>query len=146
MKEQRWHLTEIVQKIQEDMKKLVKGFSDGDIAAYAMGMWVPAADVVETAEEVHVIVELPGVAAEAVDVSLTGNELKVHGTPPGRGDQESGRFHLAERRHGPFSRTFVLPATVDPQQVRAKVNGGLLEITFDKKPESRAQQIKVEVK
>ena len=146
MKDIRWNLSEIAQKIQDDVKKLVKGFSDGDVAAYAMGMWVPMADIVENSEEVHILVDLPGISAQEVEVTLTGTELKVHGSSPEKGELESAKFHLAERRHGPFSRTFSITASVDPKQVSAKVHDGLLEVVFPKKPESKAQQIKVEVK
>ncbi|MHC4778819.1 MAG: Hsp20/alpha crystallin family protein [Planctomycetota bacterium] len=145
MKENRWHLSEVVQKIQEDVKKLVKGFSDGDIAAYAMGMWVPNADIVETAQEIKVLVDLPGISADAVDVTLAGSELKVHGRHAEE-DMEGVKVHLAERRRGAFSRTFSLPASVDPKQVDATVKDGLLEVTFPKKPESQPNEIKVEVK
>ena len=145
MKGHSWNLSEMVQKIQEDVKKLVKGFSEGDIAAYAMGQWVPRADILETAEEVRILIDLPGISPEEVDVTLTGNELKIHGEKSRR-EEEEFRFHLAERRHGAFSRTFPLPASVDPQAVAATVRDGLLTIAFPKKPESRAREIKVEVK
>ncbi|MHC4601524.1 MAG: Hsp20/alpha crystallin family protein [Planctomycetota bacterium] len=144
MKDLRWNLSEMVQKIQEDVKKLVKGFSEGDIAAYAMGQWIPRADVLETPDEVRILVDLPGIAPSDVDVTLTGNELKVHGEKS-KQEEEDFRFHLNERRHGAFSRTFPLPASVDPQHVAATVRDGLLTITFPKKPESRAREIKVEV-
>ncbi|MCU0723190.1 MAG: Hsp20/alpha crystallin family protein, partial [Planctomycetes bacterium] len=106
MSEIRLNIGEIVQKIQEDVKRLVKGFSDMDVAAYAMGQWVPAADVLEGRAEFRILVDLPGVAPDKVEVTLQNDQVKVSGEKTSGGDGEGFKAHLSERRTGAFNRTF----------------------------------------
>ncbi|MHC5036935.1 MAG: Hsp20/alpha crystallin family protein [Planctomycetota bacterium] len=146
MKDMPINLSEMIHKIQDDVKRLVKGFSDIDLAAYAMGHWVPHADMVEGKGEVRVLVDLPGISVEGVDVTLMGSELKIEGEKPARIDVEGYAPLLAERRTGRFSRKFALPFTVDPYGVSASMQNGLLEIRLPKVSASAEQEVKVEVK
>jgi len=146
MKELRINLSEMAHKIQEDVKNLVKGFSEMDIAAYAMGRWIPQADVFEGKEEIRILIDLPGLAPGRVEVSLTGNQLKVAGEKPALETSEGFRPMQTERRAGSFSRTFILHVMVDPDRVSASLKDGMLDIHLPKRPESVEREIKVEVK
>jgi HSP20 family protein len=48
-----------------------------------------------------------------------------------------------ERRYGSFVRSFTLPATVDTENIQAQTEHGVLELTLNKKPESKPKQIQV---
>ncbi|MHC4780957.1 MAG: Hsp20/alpha crystallin family protein [Planctomycetota bacterium] len=146
MKEIRINLSEMAQKIHDDVKNLVKGFSDMDLAAYAMGQWVPRADLFKGKTEIRLFLDLPGIESGSVDVSLTGNELKVSGNKDLPVDVEGFQSRLAERRCGAFSRTFPLPAAVDPESVSASLRNGRLDIVLAKKADSVEREIKVDVK
>ena len=50
-----------------------------------------------------------------------------------------------ERQYGSFTRSFTLPSSVDPHQVSADYNQGVLKITLAKKAEAKPKQIKVNV-
>jgi HSP20 family protein len=54
-------------------------------------------------------------------------------------------FRRVERQYGSFTRSFTLPSSVDPGQVRADYNKGVLKITLAKKAEAKPKQIKVNV-
>jgi HSP20 family protein len=94
--------------------------------------WSPATDVVETATEIVVTVELAGVDHEELDVLLFEDALIVDGErrlPPAHA---AGVFHVAEIQQGQFHLEIPLPATIDPDQVDARYERGLLEMRFIK--------------
>ncbi|MFN8636538.1 MAG: Hsp20/alpha crystallin family protein [Chloroflexota bacterium] len=94
--------------------------------------WRPATDVVETANEVIVLVELPGVDHEQLDVLLYEDAVIVEGERrlPAHA---SGVFHAAEIRQGPVRLELPLPASIDPEQVDARYERGLLEMRLMKR-------------
>ena len=107
--------------------------------------WRPATDVLETTSEVVVTVELAGVDHEQLDVLLFEDALIVDGErrlPP---VQAAGVFHAAEIRQGQFHLEIRLPASIDPDQIDARYERGLLEMRFLKRavPEGSAVSIPI---
>ena len=95
--------------------------------------WRPPTDVVETTSEVVVTGELAGVDHEQLDVLLFEDALIVDGErrlPPAHA---AGVFHAAEIRQGQFHLEIRLPASIDPDQVDARYERGLLEMRFVKR-------------
>ncbi|MBS0202784.1 MAG: Hsp20/alpha crystallin family protein [Planctomycetes bacterium] len=92
----------------------------------------PAIDVVELDSEVVVLVDLPGVSAEAVQLSLVGNMLTVKAARSGCDFPESTRRHVFERTVTEFERAIPLPAAVDLDEIRAETRDGLLTVTIRK--------------
>jgi HSP20 family protein len=108
------------------------------------GTLAPRIDVSETAKEMRLTVELPGVAEKDIDVSLSGNELTIKGEKKSdqeeKKDQAEGRvFHRVERSFGAFQRTMTVPFDVEPDKVSAQFKDGVLTITLPK-PEGAAEQ------
>jgi HSP20 family protein len=94
--------------------------------------WRPPADVVETANEVIVLVELAGVDHEQLDVLLFEDALIVEGERrlPAHA---AGVYHAAEIRQGQVRLELPLPAPIDPEQVDARYERGLLEMRLVKR-------------
>ncbi len=94
--------------------------------------WRPATDVVETASEVIVLVELAGVDHEQLDVLLFEDALIVEGERrlPA---YAAGVYHAAEIRQGQIRLELPLPASIDPEQVDARYERGLLEMRLGKR-------------
>ena len=94
--------------------------------------WRPPADVVETASEVIVLVELAGVDHEPLDVLLFEDALIVEGERrlPA---YPAGVYHTAEIRQGQVRLELPLPAPIDPEQVDARYERGLLEMRLVKR-------------
>lgn len=74
--------------------------------------WQPPADIYETEEFVWVIIALPGVAMEFVDVHLRANCLNVRGNRPLPMEAQRGAIHRLELPHGEFQRRIELPPFV----------------------------------
>ena len=105
--------------------------------------WIPACDVCEDRDTVTISVELPGVRPEDVKLTVENNVLTVRGEKreETRSDQE--QTHRAERAYGWFERAFALPSTVDPEQIEARYENGILRITIRKAERARPREIPV---
>jgi HSP20 family protein len=107
--------------------------------------WRPATDVLETTSEVVVTVELAGVDHEQLDVLLFEDALIVDGErrlPPAHA---AGVFHAAEIRQGQFHLEIRLPASIDPDQVDARYEHGLLEMRFLKRAAPKGSPISIPI-
>jgi HSP20 family protein len=103
-------------------------------AGFGMGpsFWRPPTDVVETASEVIVLVELAGIDHDQLDVLLFEDALIVEGERrlPA---YAAGVYHAAEIRQGQVRLELPLPAPIDPEQVDARYERGLLEMRLVKR-------------
>jgi HSP20 family protein len=96
-------------------------------------VWTPLADLLETAQAIVALVELPGVTAEQVVVEIADGDLIVRGERPYAHDEPEAAYHVVERAHGAFARRFPLPAGVDGAAVTASLRDGLLTVTVPKR-------------
>ncbi|HHP50931.1 MAG TPA: Hsp20/alpha crystallin family protein [Moorella mulderi] len=106
----------------------------------------PPVDVMETAQEIIVLVVLPGLQRpEDVRVELKGNSLQIEGElPPEIHLLGVQKIHQKERKLGKFSRTLTLPANVQPKGARALYQRGILEIRMAKAPGREGEMLSVE--
>ena len=106
---------------------------------------MPAIDIIELSEEVVVLIDLPGVLAEAVELSLTGNMLTVKATRAGHSFPEAAnpRLHLTERANVRFERAIPLPVAVNADAIRAETRDGLLTVSLLKALASPSRTIPV---
>ena len=104
--------------------------------------WKPPVDVHETASEYVITAELPGVARQDIDIHFHDGRLTLSGVRAGH-VCACEQFHRVERGHGPFTRTFVLPAPVDGDAIRADLRDGVLTVTCPKDPDAAARRIQV---
>lgn len=126
-------------RVRHEMERwLEMARSTGERALETLGVVAPgrpshpAIDVVELDTEIVVLVDLPGVAAENVYVSLVGNMLTIKATRQGLDVPETTRRHVFERITTQFERSIPLPASVDSDGVRAETRDGLLTVTLKK--------------
>lgn len=94
--------------------------------------WEPPVDVYESADAVHVVVALPGVVRERLDIRLHGDTLVVSGTRPLPPGLRHAAVHRLELPHGRFERRIVL-ATGSLALGDAKLEDGCLELTLEKR-------------
>jgi HSP20 family protein len=105
--------------------------------------WMPAMDVYETDEKVVVSVELPGVEAGDVEVSVEDSTLTVSGTREFASEVTEESYHRIERRYGSFSRAVSLPPQVDTGAVDARFVDGVLSIEVPKIEKAKPRKIQI---
>lgn len=134
-----WNL---INQLQDDINKAFKERAAEDTSG-ATADWVPPVDVEEYTDRFLVTVDLPGVAASDVEVSLERGVLTLSGQRR-VGERDSQLLHRrAERGRGRFHRRFVLPETANGEAVEAKSKDGVLQITIPKRPSAMPRRIAV---
>lgn len=107
-------------------------------------MRAPDTDVIETEREIRVVSEMPGLTRDNIEVDVENNVLTIRGEKrEERMEGEPSRFHLAERRYGTFTRSFVLPRDVDAEQIQADFQDGVLTIAIPKSERVRRRRIQL---
>jgi HSP20 family protein len=89
--------------------------------------------------------EVPGINEKDIDVRIQDNTLTVQGERKIEKEEKEENFRRVERQYGSFTRSFTLPSSVDPGQVSADCDKGVLKISLAKKAEAKPTQIKVNV-
>jgi len=103
----------------------------------------PAFDISETATEIHVKAELPGMDAKEIDITVTGDLLTIKGEKKEEKEEKGQNFHRRERRYGSFSRSFRLPVEVKADSIDAGYKDGVLTVTMPKAEAEKARRIEV---
>ncbi len=108
--------------------------------------FAPASDASTIEDAYEVTLELPGVNAEDIDVSVSGNNLIVSGEKHAE-HAESGRsYFFSEREFGAFQRTFRLPPDADMSNIDAASSDGVLTVRIAKLKSIPEAGRKVEVR
>lgn len=120
-------------------------FDDAVVGRGGGTSWQPAVDIQETARELRLDFELPGVREEDVEIEVENGILSVRGQKSAerKEEGEEGRYHLVERSYGSFFRSFQLPQGVDAEQIQADFDSGVLRVRIPKAalPQPRRIQI-----
>ena len=98
----------------------------------------PLTDIVETAEGVSLMLEMPGVALDNVDITLEKRVLTIRGQVRST-QSDKLRLAYAEYGEGDYERSFTLSEDFDPEKIDASMRNGVLTITL---PRSEAAQPK----
>lgn len=105
--------------------------------------FAPRFDVKESKEGFVFHADLPGIKDEDVQISVTGNQLTIAGKRDAEEKKDTEDYHVLERSHGSFSRTFTLPETADLEKVKAELKDGVLTVSLPKRTESQPRRITI---
>ncbi len=105
-------------------------------------LWRPLTDVVETPDGVTLMVELPGVAAEQVDVALEKRVLTIRARSGVTGPDKLRLVH-AEYEPGDYERAFTLSEDFDAERIEAEMKNGVLTLRLPRSEAAQPRTIKV---
>lgn len=91
-------------------------------------------------------VELPGVKAEDVDVSVQDNGITVRGEKRFERSETGRTYFFSEREYGAFQRSFRLPGDAYAQGIEADFEDGVLTIKVPKQAAETATHRKIDVR
>ncbi len=93
--------------------------------------FTPAADWLDEGASLTLLLDVPGVEADSLEMAEDGDHLTVAGVraslPP-----EAGRLLQSERRAGAFTRSLTFPEPVVAGSGEASLNAGILRVRFAK--------------
>jgi HSP20 family protein len=133
--------------LQDRMNRLFRDSfgPEGRDEALTTTTFAPPVDVYEDEHNITLKIEVPGIDEKDIDVRVENNTLTVHGERKFEKEEKEENYRRVERQYGSFTRSFTLPPTVDPEQVQADYDKGMLKIQLAKKAEAKPKQIKVKV-
>ena len=146
----RWDPFQDLRSAQDEMAQM------SPMLAHALGLhtqqgnaratttaWAPALDISERKDAYLVTVELPGVEADDLDITLEDGLLTIQGERHFAHDSSEQQFHRVERRYGAFRRSITLPAHVMAEGIQASFEDGVLQIMVPKAEEAKPKRIQV---
>lgn len=137
---------------QREMNRLIDQFRSGfpvpEAASEAIfgATMFPAIDVVEKEDTLEVTAEIPGVKAQDLDVSITGEVLTLKGEKSSDHEEEKDDFHVVERRYGSFRRQIPLGFRPAEGAVETDFTDGILKLRITKPDDTSAGVQKIDIK
>ncbi len=107
--------------------------------------YLPTADFHEGDKDITIRVELPGVDVKDVQISATDRTIRITGEKKSESERKDGDRYVSERTFGLFERTFELPYAVDPANIDAKFDKGVLQVTIGKPAEAQNQSRRIQI-
>lgn len=104
--------------------------------------YVPATDIFETADALTLILEMPGVAKNNVDVRIENDVLRVEGKIDYSPYKDIEPVYT-EYNVGHYARAFTLSSKIDRDAITAQVEDGLLTLTLPKSKDALPRRITV---
>jgi HSP20 family protein len=102
---------------------------------------VPSVDVIEDKDAYHFYFEMPGLTNESIDARVEDGQLMVEAERTRREWPQDTKVCVAERSYGRIHRAFELPNDARHDGIEANYRDGVLEVTVEKKPESKSAKI-----
>jgi HSP20 family protein len=103
----------------------------------------PAVNVWVAGDTAVVTSELPGIDAEAIDISVVGKSLTLRGYRDPEELKQDESYHRRERWSGQFTKTIEMPFNIDGAKVDAKFTKGILQITLPRAEADKPRKIVV---
>ncbi|MDF2439029.1 MAG: hypothetical protein JWN98_13 [Abditibacteriota bacterium] len=128
--------------LREQMSRLLEEGSAGEGTPH---LWAPSVDVSETAQEIILQAELPGMKKDDIDIQLTGDTLTLRGERKLQSAQRGEHFHRIERQYGAWQRTFQIETPIDASRVAASYDQGVLTVRLPKQDAIQPRQIAIQV-
>jgi len=141
----RWEPMREMMTLREAMDRL---FDDAFTRPLSIngGFTAPAIDMYQTDDEVVVKATLPGLKAEDVDISVTGDTLTLRGEYKQENEQKEARYQIREQRYGSFERSLLLPTDVKADKAVADFEDGVLTIRIPIAEEVKPKAISIKAK
>lgn len=135
-----------VRHVEEQLGKLMSAIEQrlsADVSSQPM--WAPRASAWQDDAGYELAIDLPGVPRDRIELRIEGNVLAVRGERPSFwGDGETRSPTTCEAPVGAFARTFALPEPVEPAQISARLEAGVLRVTIARRASTQGSSIPVQ--
>ena len=144
----RWEPLRELSSLQNEMNRLFNTVFDAPATpgnGGTMRRWVPAMDLLETADHFVLRADLPGMTQDDVKIELEDSTLTVSGERKSEHEDKQEGYYRVERAFGSFSRSLTLPKGINADAVTASFDNGVLEIRVPKPEERKPRRISIAV-
>ncbi len=122
---------ELANKRFHEMLNSFFGTEDVD-DEYVQRVWLPRSDIIEDEKHYKVLLDLPGMSKEDVQITLEDGILTISGDRKNEYVEKKDCCHLTERAYGKFTRRFNLHNSIEVDKIDASFSNGVLTITLPK--------------
>ncbi len=141
----RWEPLRQIETLQREMNRLFDRFMPGGDGGRGVLAFMPSAEMEETADEIHLKLEIPGLEAKDFDIEVTEESISIKGERKSETKTEEKGVVRSELRYGKFERVIPLPAHIQSDKVKAEYKNGILYLTLPKVEAEKRKAVKVEV-
>jgi HSP20 family protein len=127
------------QELQVQQKRELDKKEEGTIPAR---VFLPTTDIYETDDALNVVLEMPGVEKNSVDIRVEDGVLKIDGRLDFSKYQGLQPLYT-EYNVGHYSRSFRLPSRIDQTKIAAELKDGVLALLLPKVEEAKPRTIQV---
>jgi HSP20 family protein len=113
------------------------------LSAFDRAAFAPSFDVTETKDAFVFKADVPGVKQTDVEITATGNRLRISGKRDSEHETKTDTVYSYERQYGSFARSFTLPDGADLDHAKSELKDGVLTLVIPKKAETQAKKIAV---
>jgi len=142
----RWDPFHDILSIKENFDRLLQDYFGGFGEKRSEEVWYPLIDIKETADEIVVAAEIPGMKKSDIKLTMSDDQLTIQGERKMEKEERNETYYRIERTYGKFKRVIKLPVPVDTQDISATYKDGILQIKLPKSEKSKAKKIAIEVK
>jgi HSP20 family protein len=118
--------------IQESVDRVFRGLFPNRFLHLPGETWTPPMDVYETEDEIVIVVELAGAAAEDIEIAFERRVLTISGQRLSLSDPSHSKCHQMEIDSGAFVRKLYIPSAIDADHTTSHYKDGLLRISLPK--------------
>lgn len=138
----RWQPFSEIDSLQKEMNRLFDTLAPSTTEGLDSA-FVPAAEMEETPEEIHLKLEVPGMDAKDIDIQVSAESVSISGERKEESKTEEKGMTRSEFRYGSFRRVIPLPTRVQNTNVNANYKDGILNLTLPKAEEEKNKVVKV---
>jgi HSP20 family protein len=141
----RWAPLSDIEGLHREFNRLFDGLAPTHSKGFNDIAFMPAVELKETPEAIHLHLELPGLNAKDLDIQVSAKSVSITGERKSQTESEENGTTRSEFRYGQFQRVISLPARVVNDQTQADYKDGILTLTLPKAEGDKQKTFKVEL-
>jgi HSP20 family protein len=141
----RWEPTREIEQLQRQINQMFERLVPIDNGEPGSLVFMPSAEMEETNDTVLLKLEIPGLEAKDLDISVTEDVVSISGERKSETKTEEKGMFRSELRYGKFQRQIPLPTHIQSDKAQAEYKNGMLTLTLPKAEGEQKKVVKVNV-
>lgn len=112
------------------------------LSNFNTGITAPAVNIKETNEAFHLELAIPGMKKSDFDINVENKILTISSEVKTQDEEKNDHYTRREFGYSSFKRTFTLPDAVEPENIKATYQDGILEVNLPKRDEAKQKPAK----
>ncbi|MBV8054194.1 MAG: Hsp20/alpha crystallin family protein [Deltaproteobacteria bacterium] len=141
---QAWSPFRELDRFRRDFDDLFDRFLGGRLSQQQPASNRPVLESYVANGKLTVRADLPGIDPKDVEITVAGDQLTIRGKREQQYEEKGQDFIHREVVYGSFERVVKLPGGVNPEEIKASYNNGVLELTVPLPEQSRTRKVPIQ--